>query len=490
MRDEEKGGHAGDLYTLEGTHAIDAALSRSQGIDKTQLTEKPRRTEASEMPDGNPIRIGQANTASNPGNETSLSRNENTAATVFVARNLNLGDGIRGEASGGLPGGPDSYGVVGHREGGGFGAGVQGSSDSVMGVVAFSKIYPAVFASASYIDDNGEEVGSTGTLSHSFGRGGIGVSGRGGLIGTYGLAFNSADRTAPIAGVTGEVLGGGAKNSPGVIGRSGRGPGVQGISTNGSGVHGVSGDGVGSGVLGWGINGVGALGRDRGVLALSTMGPAGDFWGDVEVHGTLHKTGGGFRIDHPQTPENKYLTHSFVESDDMKNVYDGVAILDASGTASVELPSWFQELNGDYRYQLTPIGEAAPDLHIAKEVTENSFEIAGGHPGLKVCWQVTGTRQDPWANANRIEVEEDKAEGERGYYLHPDLYDQPEDQGIGFAALPEEVRQMKQQLEEEVQPPELPSILDDPRLEEHRQQMEELKRRYPPPSQRTESSEE
>jgi hypothetical protein len=204
----------------------------------------------------------------------------------------------------------------------------------------------------------------------------------------------------------------------------------------------------------------------------------------------LEKQGGGFRIDHPQNPANKYLTHSFVESDDMKNVYDGVAILDESGAASVELPSWFQDLNGDYRYQLTPIGEAAPDLHIAKEVTENSFEIAGGHPGLKVCWQVTGTRQDPWATANRIEVEEDKAEGERGYYLHPDLYDQPEEQGIGFAALPEEVRQMKQQLEEEVQPPELPSILDDPRLEEQRQQMEELRRRYHTPSQRTESSEE
>jgi hypothetical protein len=462
------------------------------------------------MANGDPIIIGLANTASNPGTTTSLSRAENTAETVFVARNLNEGAGIRGESvtdtgvtgtsdsgtgvfgssTGGPPGGPDSYGVVGHREGHGFGAGVQGSSDSVMGVAAFSKVFPAVFASASYIDANGEEVGSTGTLSHSFGRGGIGVSSRGGFIGTYGLAFNSADRTAQIAGVTGEVLGSGARNSPGVIGRSGRGPGVHGISTNGSGVHGESWYGVGSGVLGWGINGVGALGINRGVLALSTMGPAGDFWGDVEVHGTLHKTGGGFRIDHPQTPENKYLTHSFVESDDMKNVYDGVAILDASGTASVELPSWFQELNGDYRYQLTPIGEAGPDLHIAKEVTDNSFEIAGGHPGLKVCWQVTGTRQDPWANANRIEVEEDKAEGERGYYLHPDLYDQPEEQGVGFAALPEEVRQKKQQLEEEVQPPELPSILDDPRLEEQRQQMEELRRRYPPPSQRTESSEE
>jgi hypothetical protein len=97
------------------------------------------------MADGDRIIIGKDNTAGNPGNETSLSRNENTAATVFVARNLNVGDGIHGEASGdtgvtgtsdsgvgvfgsstgGAPGGPDLYGVVGHREGPGFGAGVQ-----------------------------------------------------------------------------------------------------------------------------------------------------------------------------------------------------------------------------------------------------------------------------------------------------------------------------------------------------------------------------
>ena len=30
----------------------------------------------------------------------------------------------------------------------------------------------------------------------------------------------------------------------------------------------------------------------------------------------------------------------------------------------------------------------------------------------------------PWANAHRIEVEEEKPDKERGYYLHPDLYSQ------------------------------------------------------------------
>ena len=51
------------------------------------------------MADGDRIIIGQANTASNPGNETTLSRNASTARTVFVARNLNVGDGIHGEGA-------------------------------------------------------------------------------------------------------------------------------------------------------------------------------------------------------------------------------------------------------------------------------------------------------------------------------------------------------------------------------------------------------
>jgi len=44
-----------------------------------------------------------------------------------------------------------------------------------------------------------------------------------------------------------------------------------------------------------------------------------------------------------------------------------------------------------------------------------------------VSWQVTGIRKDTWANANRIRVEEDKPVRERGYYIYPDLYGQPEE---------------------------------------------------------------
>jgi hypothetical protein len=135
------------------------------------------------------------------------------------------------------------------------------------------------------------------------------------------------------------------------------------------------------------------------------------------VTGTLTKPAGSFKIDHPLDPANKYLYHSFVESPDMKNVYDGVATLDSSGTATVELPKYFQALNKDYRYQLTSIGHFAP-IYVAQEVSENSFKIAGGLPGQRVSWQVTGIRQDPYAAAHAIVPEVDKALVDRGKYLY------------------------------------------------------------------------
>ena len=140
-----------------------------------------------------------------------------------------------------------------------------------------------------------------------------------------------------------------------------------------------------------------------------------------------------FRIDHPLDPENKYLYHSFVESSEMMNVYNGNVELGANGEAVVELPEWFEALNRDFRYQLTCIGGFA-EVYIAEEIVGNRFKIAGGKPGLKVSWQVTGVRHDPWANVHRIEVEVDKPERERGTYLHPEAYGVPEELGVSYQA--------------------------------------------------------
>jgi hypothetical protein len=99
------------------------------------------------------------------------------------------------------------------------------------------------------------------------------------------------------------------------------------------------------------------------------------------------------------------LSHSVVYSPDMKTVYDGMVTLDGDGGATVLLPDWFDALNDNFRYQLTPIGAAAPQLHIASEIVNNEFRIDGGVPGAKVSWQVTGIRRDAFAQQNRIKVE-------------------------------------------------------------------------------------
>ncbi len=162
---------------------------------------------------------------------------------------------------------------------------------------------------------------------------------------------------------------------------------------------------------------------------LGCQDSAGDFRGSVSIVGHLTKTSGSFQIDHPLDPANKYLSHSFVESPDMKNVYDGVVVLDEDGEAIVELPHWFEALNRDFRYQLTCIGGFAP-VYIARKVHHNYFKIAGGKPEMEVSWQVTGIRQDAWAKAHPLLVEEDKPSDEQGYYLHPELYGAPEEKNI------------------------------------------------------------
>jgi len=174
----------------------------------------------------------------------------------------------------------------------------------------------------------------------------------------------------------------------------------------------------------------------------SPNGWAGYFGGDVDVNGTLFKNAGAFKIDHPLDPANKYLYHSFVESPDMLNIYNGNVVLDGNGEAVVALPDWFDAINRDFRYQLTCIGGFAP-VYIAEEIANNQFKIAGGKSGMKISWQVAGIRQDAWANAHRIPVEVEKSERERGYYIRPELYGAPEEKSIAWVRHPELMKRMK-----------------------------------------------
>jgi len=157
--------------------------------------------------------------------------------------------------------------------------------------------------------------------------------------------------------------------------------------------------------------------------------------GNVSVSSNLSKGGGSFKIDHPLDPANKYLYHSFVESPDMMNVYNGNVTTSKQGLATVVLPDYFEALNRDFRYQLTVIGRFAQAI-VAKEVRHNRFTIKTSKPGVKVSWQVTGIRQDAYANAHRIQVEEEKSPQEQGRYLHPELFGAPPEQAIGMRPTP------------------------------------------------------
>jgi hypothetical protein len=116
------------------------------------------------------------------------------------------------------------------------------------------------------------------------------------------------------------------------------------------------------------------------------------------------------------------MSHSCVESDDRRTVYDGEVTLDARGEATVVLPAWFGALNGQTRIQLTPIGAGAPDLHVKTEVANNHFGIGGGAGGQKIYWHLSAVRQDAYAKAHPLTVEAAKTGTEKGRYLHPEAY--------------------------------------------------------------------
>jgi hypothetical protein len=278
----------------------------------------------------------------------------------------------------------------------------------------------------------GESTATSGTNNGVFGRAaspdGIGVSGlatatTGNANGVYGETHTTGFGAGAIGNATattGNAFGVfGSTASPdgvavfGVANALSGGAGVVGVVEGANGVAGRFVTNGGSGLILQGNSG------NNEVFQIDNSGN-GFLAGNLVVNGTVSKGGGAFKIDHPLDPANKTLSHSFVESPDMMDIYNGVVTLDAKGQASVRLPGWFESLNGDFRYLLTSIGVPQPELYIAQEISGNRFRIAGGKPNARVSWQVTGIRHDAYANAHRIRVEEDKPAAARGSYIHPE----------------------------------------------------------------------
>ncbi|MFH9246367.1 hypothetical protein ACH4LK_13155 [Streptomyces lydicus] len=361
--------------------------------------------------------------------------------------------------SGTTPGGAGTLGINQESQGVGVlgradastGTAVLGTSGQGTGVAGRSKGANPGVAGVSKDGDGvtgtstaGNGVSGTSTAGNGVSgtsTAGNGVSGISAAGGTGVVAGSQSGKGLKADSVTGNGILGTSFDGIGILGQCGHtdsggfgfgfspnnAPGVMGTSFNGSGVHGFSFSSAGMRAIG-----------NVGIVADGEP-LAGDFRGDVQVTGALTQGGGGTHIDHPLDPENRFLDHAFVQSPEMKNVYDGTATLDDRGAATVQLPDWFDALNENVQYQLTAIGGPAPSLHISSPVEENRFAIAGGDPGQQVCWQVTGARRDAWARTHPVVADGKKEPEERGYYLHPEAHGQPAERAIARLRHPETV---------------------------------------------------
>lgn len=345
-------------------------------------------TERLRITPGGRVGIGTTKPGANldvSGSGANVIRATNTSATTpsdAVTGTSTNGSGVVGTSTNGV-------GVAGT---GGY-SGVAGSGGSYGGVLSGDSYGAYAYGGPIGVYASGSNDGVYG-----YSAGGYGVHGVG-TVGVYGVTSDTS--SVAVQAVGGQYA---------VRGSSAATAGVRGDS----GYVGVWGQGPAYGVYGYsdGAGGYGVMGQSGGAApwALYSLGNCG-------VQGTLTKSAGSFRIDHPLDPEHKFLSHSFVESPDMMNVYNGTVVVDAAGEAEVVMPDYFHALNKDFRYQLTPIGAPSPDLHIKSELEDGRFAIGGGVPGSKVSWMVTGVRQDDYARAHPIVVEEDKTADERGTRL-------------------------------------------------------------------------
>jgi trimeric autotransporter adhesin len=259
----------------------------------------------------------------------------------------------------------------------------------------------------------------------AFQDGGDGIDTFGGTPGQGAFSGNGMSATGGSATQNSSSSGGAGVMATGGIGSQGSDDGIGGVLVGGNGLATNQSDGEGD-----------------GVDAYAGSGVAGNFFGSVNVYGTLTASTKDFRIDHPLDPSDKYLIHASVESSEMMNIYTGNITTDAQGVAAVSLPEWFEALNTDFRYQLTVIGQFAQAI-ISRKIENHQFQIRTSMPNVEVSWQVTAVRQDAYAKAHPLIVEEDKSDHLRGFYIHPELYGAPPEKQIEWARHPRLMMEIK-----------------------------------------------
>lgn len=258
------------------------------------------------------------------------------------------------------------------------------------------------------------------------------------------VASNSNQASAVIGnstgaawGVSGQVQSTGTATAA-VYGsnlRTNGGHGVSGIGFNGT--VGETNYSMGYGVYGENYDAIAPLGDGVGVAGKGYYGVFGEdrYLGTVLgaygviSNGDFGATGAkSFMIDHPLDPENKILRHFSTESNEVLNIYRGNILLNENGEATVEMPDYYDAININPSYHLTPVGGYA-QLYIKEELANGKFVIAGGNPGMKVSWTIYAERNDPYFQQfpDKRTVEYEKREGQKGLYFIPSLYGAPND---------------------------------------------------------------
>lgn len=286
--------------------------------------------------------------------------------------------------------------------------------------------YDAMHVTGGNADPDGDAQPGAGLVVTGGNAGFLSGYGAPGVIATGGLGGGFSFGSAESGGDGGDFTGG---NGPG-----GGGAGVFGMGGSQGFYDGIGGYFIGADAVGQGGDGVDGV---------AGSGFAGNFTGDLNVTGAITAGTKDFKIDHPLDPANKYLVHASVESSEMKNIYDGNVTTDSQGHATVQLPTWFEALNTDFRYQLTVIGQFAQAI-VARKIENNQFEVATNLPSVEVSWQVTGVRQDAFAKAHPLIVEPQKEASLRGFFIHPELHGAPQERQIEWARHPQIMKRMKE----------------------------------------------
>jgi hypothetical protein len=349
----------------------------------------------------------------------------------------------------------------------GFAVHATGATHGLYGQVASTAsgtTYGGVFGSsspdghgvyASVNSTSGVTTGAHGVVNSISGRGvfgeatattGIGIGVYGKTMSVTGKAvFGEASATTGLNfGVYGSS---GSSNGTGVLGEAisatgatqgiwakasstiGYGVFGQALSTSGGciGVVGTSASTSGTGVYGEVTQNTGTSYGVYGQANLAASGFSVYANGDMGASGVKP-----FRIDYPTDPENKYLLHYASESPMPQNFYSGNVRTDANGLAWVELPSYFEDINTNYKYQLTVMGRSFAQAIVWDEIKDGRFQIKTNQPNIKVSWRIEADRNDLYVRRKQPKDIVEKQGREKGTYQHPELYGFGPERGMNY----------------------------------------------------------